>query len=86
MTLKCKASNTAISNLSHCHHQASPEYEEEEATEPDPIPTDIEDGPDLTDLDIKDDNKDLVNPDAIYKETKALGNADHEVHIDFLLL
>jgi hypothetical protein len=86
MTLKHKASNTAISNSSYRHHQASPKYEEEEATEPDPTPTDIEDGPDLTDSDIEDDNEDLVDPDAVYEETKVLGDADHEVRIDFLLL
>jgi hypothetical protein len=86
MTLKHKVSDTAISNSS-CHHcQASPKYEEEEATEPNSTPTDIEDGPDLTNSDIKDDDKDLVDPDAVYKETKALGNADHEVCVDFLLL
>jgi hypothetical protein len=86
ITLKRKASDTAISNLS-CHHcQASPKYKEKEATEPDPTPTNIEDRPDLTNSDIEDDNEDLVNPDAVYEETKVLGDIDHEVHIDFLLL
>jgi hypothetical protein len=86
MTLKRKVSNTAISNSSCHHHQSSPKYKEEEATEPDPTPTNIKDRPDLTDSDIEDDNEDLVDPDAIYKETKALGDTDREVHIDFLLL
>ena len=86
MTLKHKACNTASTNPSRRHCQASPGYEEEEATEPDPTPTDIEDEPDPTDSDIEDDDDDLVNPDAAYEEAKALGNADREVRVDFLFL
>ena len=86
MTLKRKACDTASTNPSRCHRQASSRYEEEEATEPDPTPTNIEDEPDPTDLDIEDDDDDLVNPDAAYEEAKALGNADHEICMDFLLL
>ena len=86
MTLKCKVNDTAITNPSCCHCQASPEYEEqEETTEPKPTPTNTEDRPDLTNSDIEDDDEDLVNPDAIYEKTKVLGNADCEVRIDFLL-
>ena len=86
MTLKCKACDTASTNPSRCHCQASPGYEEEEATEPDLTPTDIEDEPDPTDSDIEDNDDDLVNPDAAYEEAKALGDADREVRVDFLLL
>ena len=86
MTLKRKVCDTASTNPSHHHCQASPGYEEEEATEPDPTPTDIKDEPDPTDLDIEDDDDDLVNPDAAYEEAKVLGNADCEVRVDFLLL
>ena len=85
MTLKRKASDTGT-NPSRRHRQASPEYEEEEATEPDPTPTDTEGEPDPIDSDIEDDDEDLVDSDAAYEETKALGDADREVRVDFLLL
>jgi hypothetical protein len=64
MALKHKPSITAMAKPS-CHpHHDSPDREEDKATEPE-----------LTDTD--DDNS--VNPDAAYKETKALGDADCEV-------
>ena len=64
MALKRKPSITAMAKPS-CHpHHNSPDCEEDKATEPE-----------LTDTD--DDNS--VDPDAAYKETKALGDADREV-------
>ena len=64
MAHKRKASNTAASKPS-CHpHHPSPDDEKDKATEPDPT-------------DSVDD--DLVDPDAAYKETKVLGDADREV-------
>jgi len=64
MALKHKPSNTATAKPS-CHpHHDSLDHEEDKATEPE-----------LTDTD--DDNP--IDLDTAYKETKALGDADHEV-------
>jgi len=67
MALKCKLSNSASTNPSHCACQASPEHEEDKATEPEPTNT----------KDFQDNN--LVDPEIAYEETKALGDADHKV-------
>ena len=67
MALKCKPSNSASTNPSCCACQASPEHEEDKATEP--KPTDTEDFQD----------NDPVDPEIAYKETKALGDADYKV-------
>jgi hypothetical protein len=64
IALKRKPSITAMAKPSCRSHHDSPDREEDKATEPE-----------LTDTD--DDNS--VNPDAAYKETKALGDADHKV-------
>ena len=64
MAHKRKASNTAAGKPSCRPRHPSPDDEEDEATEPDPT-------------DSVDD--DLVDPDAAYKETKALGDADRKV-------
>jgi hypothetical protein len=66
MALKRKSSNTGAGKPSCRPRHASPDHEEDEATEPDP-----------TDADGEDD--DPVDADAAYEETKALGDADREV-------
>ena len=66
MALKRKSSNTEAGKPSSHPRHASPDHEEDEATEPDP-------------MDGEDDN--LVDPDAAYEETKALGDADREVSV-----
>jgi hypothetical protein len=68
MALKCKSSNTGASKPS-CHPcYTFPDHKEDEATEPDSTDADGEDN-------------DLVDADAAYKETKVLGDADHEVSV-----
>ena len=67
MALKCKSSNTGAGKPSSRPRYVSPDHEEDEATERDP--TDGEESED----------DDAVDPDAAYQETKALGDADHEV-------
>ena len=66
MALKRKPSNQATGKSSCQPHHASLDHKEDEATEPDP-----------TDL----DDEDPVDPDTAYEETKALGDADHEVSV-----
>jgi len=67
MARKCKLSDSASTNPPCRAHQASPEHEEDNATEPEP--TDTEDVQD----------NDPVNPEIAYEEMKALGDADHKV-------
>ena len=64
MALKRKPSKQATGKSSCRPRHASLDHEEDEATEPNP--TNI-------------DDEDPVDPDAVYEETKALGDADHEV-------
>jgi hypothetical protein len=64
MALKCKPSNPAPDKPSCCPHHASSDYEVNKATEPD-----------LTNS----EDDDSVNPDTTYEETKALGDADHDI-------
>ena len=66
MAHKHKLSNDATTNPSRRACQASPEHEEDEATEPGP--TDTED-------------KNPVDPGVAYQEMKALGDADRKVHV-----
>jgi hypothetical protein len=66
MALKRKPSKQATGKSSCRPRHASPDHEEDKATEPDP--TDI-------------DDKDPVNPDTAYEETKALSDADREVSV-----
>ena len=70
MNLKCKPSNTATGKLCRPHH-TSPVREDDDATEAtEPNPTNTED-------------KDPVNPDIAYEETRALGDADCEVSLHY---
>ena len=66
MALKRKPSNTATGKPSSRPRHASPDHEEDEATEPDLI-------------DSEDDNP--VDPVTAYEETKALADADREVSV-----
>jgi len=67
MAWKRKPSDSASTNPPRRARQASPEHEEDKATEPEP--TDTEDVQD----------NDPVDPEIAYEETKALGDADHKV-------
>jgi len=67
MARKRKPSDSASTNPPRRARQASPEHEEDNATEPEP--TDTEDVQD----------NDPVNPEIAYEETKALGDADRKV-------
>ena len=69
MALKRKPSNTAIGKCPCCPCLVSLEgldHDEDEATDPNPTDT---------------DNDEPVDPEAVYKETKALGDADCEVSV-----
>ena len=68
MALKCKSSNTGPAKPP-CHpHHTSPDQEEDEATEPDPIDT---------------EDDEPVDPDMAYEETKALSEADYNVSVHY---
>ena len=67
MALKRKSSNTGAGKPSSHPCYVSPDHEEDEAIECDTM-----DGEESED-------NDAVDPDAAYQETKALGDADHEV-------
>jgi len=68
MALKRKSSNTGAGKPSSCPRYVSPDHEEDKATEHDPM-----DGEESED-------DAAVDPDTAYQETKALGDADREVH------
>ena len=67
MNHKRKPSDTATSKPCHPRH-TSPVCEEDNATEPNPTNT---------------EDKDPVDPDIAYEETRALGNADREVSLHY---
>jgi hypothetical protein len=68
MALKHKSSNTGAGKPSSCPHYVSLDHEEDKATEHDPMEGE------------ESEDDDVVDPDAAYQETKALSDANHEVH------
>jgi len=79
MATKCKTSDAPNPNPSRCLRQASPEHEEDRASEPDTTEPNQSHYANSTDT----EEDDPIDPGKAYEEVKALGNADRQVCLNF---